>query len=73
MVEMQVTSSGLGGPHLSPARSVKLNGGRGCVPASGSITSAPSAPSVVRSALSRAAERLGKLVAAATRVVAGQD
>ena len=73
MVEMQVASSGLGGPHLPPARGMKLDGGYGCVPASGSITPAPSAPSVIRSAFFCAAERLGEKVAAATRAVAGQD
>ena len=73
MVEMQVASSGLGGPHLSPARGITLDGGYACVPASGSITPASSAPYVVRSAFFCAAERLGKKIAAATRVVAGQD
>ena len=73
MVEMQVASSGLGGPHLSPARGITLDGGYACVPASGSITPTSSAPSVVRSAFFRAAERLGETVAAAARMVTGQN
>jgi hypothetical protein len=73
MVEVQVTSSGPGGPHLSPASGLRLKGARGSVPASGSIIPAPPAPSVIRSAFFRAAERLGEKIAAATSVVAGQD
>ena len=73
MVEVQVTSSGPGGPHLTPASGLRLKGACGSVPASGSITSAPPAPSVIRSAFFCAAERLGEKVAAATRAVAGQD
>ena len=73
MVEVQVTSSGPGGPHLSPASGLKLKGACGSVPASGSITSAPPAPSVIRSAFFRAAKRLGEKVAAATSAAAGQD